>query len=150
VIYMCKYIHTCDEPLCPGSTVKCNAYHKFITRDRWADETKRPRIWAQRTIAKHQFDGYVIDDDITDVYIESLLLETKYVCPICDRIMSHSVGYGQGPCSPTIDDINNSHHLYRGNLRVVCSQCNLDKGARSDEMWLAGMKKQVARLEQLL
>lgn len=138
----CKYREECIIEECPG-TRHCSNYDKFYVLHNY------PMRWANGSLWSHKKAGdYVIDDDVDTKYIASLLLDTNYICPICRKGMSKNQA-SSGPCSPSLDDINNSHHLYRGNLRVICMECNLMKGARSDKQWHDDMLLRVKRLEEL-
>lgn len=145
----CKFINTCTEE-CTQYTKHCKYYHHHIARDRMEDPYLRTRVWAHGSLSSHKLEGYVIDEDVDIDFVSELLLSTNYICPICNKSMTHSVGHGAGPSSPTLDDINNSHHLFRGNLRVICHACNVMKGARADAEWLAEMELRIRNLKKLL
>lgn len=109
----------------------------------------RASRWASESLRRHKRMGYKIDDDVTGTVIKQLLLNTEYICPICGVKMEHGDGCIT-PVSPTLDDIENTHHLQLSNIRVICHACNTMKGARSDKAWLEAMKVRIFNLERIV
>lgn len=127
-----------------------NQKYMAMNKDRlqkYRDEHKS-RAWARAAISNHKNWGYKISPDLTIDYVEKLLLDTGYICPICKVTMTHNkTGL---PNSPSLDDINNTHYLSPDNVRVICLACNTMKGPRTYEQWLDDMKIRVENLENIV
>jgi hypothetical protein len=112
-------------------------------------EEKPERYWAMGSIGSHKVNGY--DVAITTDDAAQMLIDTKYICPLCHKPMRIHKGQSGGFVdSPTLDDIDASHGLVHGNVRVICRRCNTEKGDRSDEDWLAAIEVRISNLERLM
>lgn len=103
-------------------------------RDRWQSENPK-KVWCSSTICGHK-KKFVVTVTTSELYE---LVKNKTTCDICGCKLDWSRGVKKHIRlnSPTLDRINNEQILTQQNIQILCSQCNVMKGNRPMNEFIA-------------
>ena len=105
---------------------------KYRAQQIRAQEKNPIRLWCISTRTNHRKKGYQISISIDE--LEKIAREVV-VCPYCDSPLDWSLGTKGSikPNSPSLDRVNNGTIIKPDTIQVICYQCNLMKGNRSEQ-----------------
>jgi len=107
--------------------IKGRKYRNQLS-NKWRQNNPR-KTWATRTIGRHRHAGFNISLTTQDLINIIKDLET---CPICNTIFDWNYGKlkTNGNC-PSLDRMNNEHHITKDNIMIICHKCNATKQDRT-------------------
>lgn len=89
----------------------------------------RQKLWrycrSAFGMSKHRAKRLDVPHDITDHYIDELLVAQGFRCAVSDIVLEVSGDRFGGPFGPSLDRIKPALGYTRGNLRVVCQIVNV-------------------------
>jgi len=105
---------------------------KYKEQLRRANEANPVRLWCRSTIKNHRRRGYDVAISVDE--LERMATQVRE-CLYCSSVLDWSLGTKgkTKPNSPSLDRINNGHSIKIDTVQVICCQCNLMKGDRSEK-----------------
>lgn len=139
----------CNPTACPKAYSSCPAYKKAERRawnekngEKQVEYRRNPRAVIGQSLRNHALRGQTVEvttDEAFEIYQAN-----NGKCKYCGRQMSPSAGLTD--TSLTLDRINNESVLRRDNIQFICKQCNVTKGKRTHDEFIAYIKAALGRV----
>lgn len=112
-----------------------NNYSKILAKKQAKRKLNWPLFGAIGTIQSHRRRGNKML--ITVEWLEKLAHKTEE-CPICKVKLAwnEKINNSQLTNSPSLDRLNNGNTLSKNNVWIICTVCNITKGARTMKQFI--------------
>lgn len=113
---------------------KCKScYNLYMRNNRKENPIK---LWCSSTINKHRSNGYIVNIRPLELYDFVKDIKTCEICG-CDLKWEGEKQGRQLKDSPTLDRVDNEQILTLNNIQILCAQCNVMKGNRPMNEFIA-------------